>query len=357
LHFATLKNILTRPPKLRYITFKETPDARIRGFSIGGHSYKNFDTNTDVRVFDRRYIHLPDEPTALSPYEDKVEKEVAILKRARHPNIVALLEVIDDSSRKNVYIVLEWMQRGEIQWRVKASKEIALVEARRYEREKRDKYASQTDAEEEALLAEAQKGLPLQSQRLRSFPRERSEASNSPEAWNTKPVADDRESDYSEDNKPSHMSTTSAKRHSSKIRFDGNSGASRLTSLLSSAKLTISTQRIRRCICHQPRSCALFPGQCRKQRTTTIPTQTWKTQYMVLMSRVMANCQRQVTKAVWRGLTFLLKVSGNSISGFCFAISGGDGSPAAKVAPSATEALPLNLLCEVVLESNPMLPS
>jgi hypothetical protein len=91
------------------------------------------------------------------------------------------------------------------------------------------------------LLAEAQKGLPLQSQRLRSFPRERSEASNSPEAWNTKPVADDRESDYSEDNKPSHMSTTSAKRHSSKIRFDGNSGASRLTSLLSSAKLTIST--------------------------------------------------------------------------------------------------------------------
>ena len=81
----------------------------------------------------------------LSPYENKVEKEVAILKRARHPNIVALLEVIDDSSRKNVYMVLEWMQLGEIQWRVRASKEIALVEARRYEREKRGRYASQSD--------------------------------------------------------------------------------------------------------------------------------------------------------------------------------------------------------------------
>ena len=177
----------------------------------------------------------------LSPYEDKVKKEVTILKRARHPNIVALLEVIDDSTRKNVYIVLEWMQRGEIQWRVKASKEIALVEARRYEREKRSKYASQADAEQEILLAEAQKRLPLQSQRLRSFPRERCETSNSPEAWNTKPVADDQESDYSEDNKPSHMSMTSAKRHSSRIRFDGNRRAPRLTSLLSSAKLTTST--------------------------------------------------------------------------------------------------------------------
>ncbi|KEQ62851.1 kinase-like protein, partial [Aureobasidium melanogenum CBS 110374] len=39
--------------------------------------------------------------------EDKVKKEVAILKKARHPNIVALLEVIDDPARKKVYIVLE----------------------------------------------------------------------------------------------------------------------------------------------------------------------------------------------------------------------------------------------------------
>jgi [calcium/calmodulin-dependent protein kinase] kinase len=69
--------------------------------------------------------------------EDKVKKEVAILKKARHPNVVALLEVIDDPSRKKVYIVLEWVERGEITWRVKAPKEIAIVEARRYEREKR----------------------------------------------------------------------------------------------------------------------------------------------------------------------------------------------------------------------------
>ncbi|EME84457.1 uncharacterized protein MYCFIDRAFT_152681, partial [Pseudocercospora fijiensis CIRAD86] len=43
----------------------------------------------------------------LGTTEDKVKKEVAILKKARHPNVVALLEVIDDPSRKKVYIVLD----------------------------------------------------------------------------------------------------------------------------------------------------------------------------------------------------------------------------------------------------------
>ncbi|KAF1820300.1 kinase-like protein, partial [Dissoconium aciculare CBS 342.82] len=53
----------------------------------------------------------------LATTEDKVKKEVAILKKARHPNVVALLEVIDDPTSKKVYIVLEWVEKGEITWR------------------------------------------------------------------------------------------------------------------------------------------------------------------------------------------------------------------------------------------------
>ncbi|KAF2210036.1 hypothetical protein CERZMDRAFT_60839, partial [Cercospora zeae-maydis SCOH1-5] len=64
----------------------------------------------------------------LGTTEDKVKKEVAILKKARHPNVVALLEVIDDPTRKKVYIVLEWVEKGEINWRKKAPKEIAMLE-------------------------------------------------------------------------------------------------------------------------------------------------------------------------------------------------------------------------------------
>lgn len=68
--------------------------------------------------------------------EDKVKKEVAILKKARHPNVVSLLEVIDDPNRQKVYIVLEFVEHGEIKWRKKGVKEIIHVDKLRLEREK-----------------------------------------------------------------------------------------------------------------------------------------------------------------------------------------------------------------------------
>lgn len=68
--------------------------------------------------------------------EDKVKKEVAILKKARHPNIVGLLEVIDDPNRQKVYIVLEYVENGEIIWRRRGLREIVHVDKIRIDREK-----------------------------------------------------------------------------------------------------------------------------------------------------------------------------------------------------------------------------
>lgn len=68
--------------------------------------------------------------------EDKVKKEVAILKKARHPNVVSLLEVIDDPNRQKVYIVLEYVEHGEIVWRRKGLREIVHVDRLRFERER-----------------------------------------------------------------------------------------------------------------------------------------------------------------------------------------------------------------------------
>lgn len=68
--------------------------------------------------------------------EDKVKKEVAILKKARHPNVVSLLEVIDDPNRQKVYIVLEYVEHGEILWRRKGLREIVHVDKIRLERER-----------------------------------------------------------------------------------------------------------------------------------------------------------------------------------------------------------------------------
>ncbi|OAX83386.1 CAMKK protein kinase [Emergomyces africanus] len=68
--------------------------------------------------------------------EDKVKKEVAILKKARHENVVSLLEVIDDPNQQKVYIVLEFVENGEISWRKKGLREIVAADKYRLEHEK-----------------------------------------------------------------------------------------------------------------------------------------------------------------------------------------------------------------------------
>ncbi|KAG9237294.1 hypothetical protein BJ875DRAFT_164351 [Amylocarpus encephaloides] len=69
--------------------------------------------------------------------EDKTKREIAILKKVRHPNVVGLLEVIDDPELKKIYMVLEHVELGEITWRKKGSPQICLYERRRIERERR----------------------------------------------------------------------------------------------------------------------------------------------------------------------------------------------------------------------------
>ncbi|MCJ1270423.1 hypothetical protein MMC22_010320 [Lobaria immixta] len=71
---------------------------------------------------------------------DMIKKEVAILKKARHPHVVSLLEVIDDDEFGKVYLVLEYVERGEIVWRNKTDKEIAIFEMNRIKREKSQQF-------------------------------------------------------------------------------------------------------------------------------------------------------------------------------------------------------------------------
>ncbi|KAK3314764.1 hypothetical protein B0H66DRAFT_321517 [Apodospora peruviana] len=74
--------------------------------------------------------------TAMST-QDKSKREIAILKKIRHPNVVALLEIIDDPELKKIYMVLEHVELGEIVWRKKGLPHICSYERRRVEREMR----------------------------------------------------------------------------------------------------------------------------------------------------------------------------------------------------------------------------
>jgi SNF1-activating kinase 1 len=84
--------------------------------------------------------------------EDRVKKEVAILKKARHPNVVSLLEVIDDPSKRKVYIVLEYVEHGEIRWRKKAPREIVLINNRRLEFERQGRSESTETFDQDMLI-------------------------------------------------------------------------------------------------------------------------------------------------------------------------------------------------------------
>ncbi|RKP38913.1 kinase-like domain-containing protein, partial [Dimargaris cristalligena] len=56
-------------------------------------------------------------PLGRQPSVEKIRKEIAILKKCQHPNVVHLYEVIDDPAARKIYLVLEYLERGEIQWR------------------------------------------------------------------------------------------------------------------------------------------------------------------------------------------------------------------------------------------------
>jgi serine/threonine protein kinase len=71
--------------------------------------------------------------------ENKIKREIAIMKKCHHPNIVNLIEVIDNPDSQKVYLgtiflsmetdlVLEYMERGEIKWKDRNNRPILTVD-------------------------------------------------------------------------------------------------------------------------------------------------------------------------------------------------------------------------------------
>ncbi|KAF3929842.1 hypothetical protein ABW19_dt0200798 [Dactylella cylindrospora] len=81
--------------------------------------------------------------------EEKVKREIAILKKCRHENVVRLIEVIDDPESKKVYLVLEFVELGEVKWRRPGDENIAQKEALRLEKLRALALGTQDAREEE----------------------------------------------------------------------------------------------------------------------------------------------------------------------------------------------------------------
>lgn len=149
-------------------------------------------------------------------HEDKIKREIAILKKARHPNIVSLLEVIDDPAKKKVYIVLEHVELGEVKWRAEGAHEICLVEWRRFKRESEGVFDNDSAVlEDEKIIRLAHQKLARQQRQLaREARRRNGVAANDP--WSLE-FGIDSEDDYSEAGQSSQASNHDGEHPPSRI--------------------------------------------------------------------------------------------------------------------------------------------
>ncbi|KAF9533942.1 kinase-like domain-containing protein [Crepidotus variabilis] len=67
--------------------------------------------------------------------EAKIRKEIAIMKKLRHPHVVRLYEVIDDRMREKIYIVMEYLGGGEVQWQSNDRPILTINQTRRIMRD------------------------------------------------------------------------------------------------------------------------------------------------------------------------------------------------------------------------------
>ena len=165
--------------------------------------------------------------------EGKVNKEVAILKKARHPNIVSLLEVIDDPNSQKVYIILEYVENGEIVWRKRGLREIVHVDRLRMLREKAG--LSDTPAFVEESLQYVRTAQHLRLQREKARERRQAHAATVQQfhipAWSLEHGAESDEDDDDDDEYGPEIASNHAHDHHHEGSHDSKS--SRKTSPLS----------------------------------------------------------------------------------------------------------------------------
>lgn len=159
-------------------------------------------------------------------HEDKIKREIAILKKARHENIVGLLEVIDDPSKKKVYIILEHVTLGEVKWRKEGAKEICLVEWRRIQRESEGIFDNESaKMEDDAIIRLAHQKLQRQQRRQARKRRLMKMQENGNEAWSLE-LGGDSEDDYSDNEYSPRTSARDNDRPASRLAYSHRQGSS-----------------------------------------------------------------------------------------------------------------------------------
>lgn len=52
----------------------------------------------------------------------RIRTEIAIFKKVNHPNVVRMKEIIDDPDSSKLFMILEYCEGGELQWKDEQSR-------------------------------------------------------------------------------------------------------------------------------------------------------------------------------------------------------------------------------------------
>ncbi|KAJ7759377.1 kinase-like protein, partial [Mycena maculata] len=63
--------------------------------------------------------------------EAKIRKEIAIMKKCDHPNIIKFLSFIDDQMSASICLIMEYMEGGELQWQTDGEPYLTMDQTRR----------------------------------------------------------------------------------------------------------------------------------------------------------------------------------------------------------------------------------
>ncbi|KAF8236473.1 kinase-like protein [Tricholoma matsutake] len=69
-----------------------------------------------IKLLRRNHRQNTGDRPPLSSTEHSIRKEIAVMKKCRHANIVRLFEVIDDPQQDKIFLAMEYLSGGQVQW-------------------------------------------------------------------------------------------------------------------------------------------------------------------------------------------------------------------------------------------------
>jgi serine/threonine protein kinase len=89
----------------------------------------------------------------------KINREIAILKKCRHPRVVQLIEVMDSKESDKIYLVLEYMAGGELLFQANGSNAGGKNDTLKFKDEQKNTLGLYTEDEVRAIFRDIVSGV------------------------------------------------------------------------------------------------------------------------------------------------------------------------------------------------------